>query len=190
MALRYDRAIRKATKLERKLIKQKYERSVYPTMAHQVDFSLNPYDKNRPVRFAAALAKAPVIQNTGQIQNQPVFHPEPQIYQRQFQNLGRLYTCYTCMGCQMAIPCQQQIFQPQPAYSAQPAFAAQPAYSQPNYSQNTPCQKMAAVQQRPNLMTNRQMPSNNCNCASDQRTCNQPITKGRFTIQSDISIYW
>ena len=41
LTIRYDRAIRKAIKLERKLAKQKRERSVYPTMAHQVDFSLD-----------------------------------------------------------------------------------------------------------------------------------------------------
>jgi len=40
LTIRYDRAIRKAIKLERKLAKQKRDRSVYPTMAHQVDFSL------------------------------------------------------------------------------------------------------------------------------------------------------
>ena len=47
LTIRYDRAIRKAIKLERKLAKQKRERSVYPTMAHQVDFSLNMGGSNK-----------------------------------------------------------------------------------------------------------------------------------------------
>ena len=47
LTIRYDRAIRKAIKLERKLAKQKRERSVFPTMAHQVDFSLNMGGSNK-----------------------------------------------------------------------------------------------------------------------------------------------
>ena len=40
IALRYEKALRKSINLERKLMKQKSEKSIYPTMAKQVDFSL------------------------------------------------------------------------------------------------------------------------------------------------------
>ena len=35
MNVRYEKALRKANKMERKLLKRKHDRSVYPTMAHQ-----------------------------------------------------------------------------------------------------------------------------------------------------------
>lgn len=41
MALRYEKALRKSVKMERKLMKKQAERSIYPTMAKQVDFSLS-----------------------------------------------------------------------------------------------------------------------------------------------------
>ena len=43
MALRYEKALRKSVKMERKLMKKQgreNQRSIYPTMAKQVDFSL------------------------------------------------------------------------------------------------------------------------------------------------------
>ena len=40
MALRYEKALRKSVNMERKLMAKKAQRSVYPTMAKQVDFSL------------------------------------------------------------------------------------------------------------------------------------------------------
>ena len=181
LTLRYDKALRKAVKMERKLLKRKHEKSVYPTMAQQVDFSLNPYRSKQyapaPYRTAqAAHVAAPLTQQFMQqqpqqqqqmLQQQP--QVEPQMIQRQWSNLGRLYTCYTCMGCMMAIPCQQQIYQPQ--MRPQPAMMA-PIGQSPVAS---PCQQMAA-QQRPSMMSNNN--NNNCQCAQNRRTCSQPHTRG------------
>ena len=153
MSMRYDRALRKAVKMERKLLKRKHERSVYPTMAQQVDFSLNPY---KPMQYAAAQQAPP---------KQQIIPQEPQIVQRQWQNLGRLYTCYTCMGCMMAIPCQQQIYSPQQR--------PQPAMVNPVMTQS-PCGQPMAAAQRPQ----RPLITNNCQCNNNGRTCSQPHTRG------------
>ena len=40
MALRYEKALRKSVNMERKLMAKKAQRSIFPTMAKQVDFSL------------------------------------------------------------------------------------------------------------------------------------------------------
>ena len=55
---------------------------------------------------------------------------EPQMIQRQWQTMGRIYTCMTCMGCAQACPAQ----------------AVQPCQAQPP----PPCQqRMAPPPQRP-----------------------------------------
>ena len=123
MSLRYERALRKAVNMERKLLRRNHERSMYPTMAQQVDFSLNPYQQQKSVnpyqsrQFAVNSYASPYQHQYAAAQVAPptkqIVQSEPQMFQRQWSNLGRLYTCYTCVGCMMALPCQQQIYSPQ-----------------------------------------------------------------------------
>ena len=54
MALRYEKALRKSVKMERKLMKKQAARSIYPTMAKQVDFSLS---KPQPYLQALIVSK-------------------------------------------------------------------------------------------------------------------------------------
>ena len=61
-----------------------------------------PVQQNQPVQ--APINQQPVFNQQPAYNPQPVFMTaqSPQILQRQWTNLGRLYTCYTCMGCMQA----------------------------------------------------------------------------------------
>jgi len=92
--------------------------------------------------------------------------------QRQWQTNGRMYTCFTCVGCNsnQQIPCQQTYAPPQPAYSPPGAYQ----------QQNTPCGNSQMANRPQGAWAQFQNPqTSNCNCpAANQMTCQKAAPSG------------